>query len=249
LASPLDILNKDNEVIRLPRTVELANSLFQAFIKKNSLIGLKIAIVLSGAKNQISFDEENRVMFDVDNLCTLIKCTRKELSNNLKKVTDVSFTYVNSEGGLGHTHPMHSYEYVKRNKYLVIEVSSRAKELFIALGKGNYSFSQANADNLMNLRHKHSLRMQLLLEQINCFDKHVAKRKRYTLEELNGYFGTNYARYIDLKRKILDPVKREIDFSSSLTFDFEMREELEAGTRRIKEVVIDIKDNKKSLFT
>ena len=249
MASPLDILNKDNEVIRLPRTVELANSLFQAFIKKNSLIGLKIAIVLSGAKNQISFDEENRVMFDVDNLCTLIKCTRKELSNNLKKVTDVSFTYVNSEGGLGHTHPMHSYEYVKRNKYLVIEVSSRAKELFIALGKGNYSFSQANADNLMNLRHKHSLRMQLLLEQINCFDKHVAKRKRYTLEELNGYFGTNYARYIDLKRKILDPVKREIDFSSSLTFDFEMREELEAGTRRIKEVVIDIKDNKKSLFT
>ena len=249
MASPLDILNKDNEVIRLPRTVELANSLFQAFIKKNSLIGLKIAIVLSGAKNQISFDEENRVMFDVDNLCTLIKCTRKELSNNLKKVTDVSFTYVNSEGGLGHTHPMHSYEYVKRNKYLVIEVSSRAKELFIALGKGNYSFSQANADNLMNLRHKHSLRMQLLLEQINCFDKHVAKRKRYTLEELNGYFGTNYARYIDLKRKILDPVKKEIDFSSSLTFDFEMREELEAGTRRIKEVVIDIKDNKKSLFT
>ena len=249
MASPLDILKKENKGIHLPRTVELANSLFQAFIKNNNLIGLKIAIVLSGAKKQINFDDENRVKFDVDNLCMLIKCTRKELSNNLKRVTNVSFSYVNSEGGLGHTHPIHSYEYINRSKYIAFEVSSRAKELFIALGEGNYSFSKANAENLMNLKHKHSLRMQLLLEQINCFDEHVAKRKRYTLEELNGYFDTNYSRYIDIKRKILDPVKKEIDFSSSLTFDFEMREELEAGKRKIKEVVIDIKDNKNSLFT
>jgi plasmid replication initiation protein len=247
LASPLDIIKEDNTP-RLPRTIELANNLFQAFIKNNSLIGLKLAIVLSGAKKHIEYDTENRVFLEVDNLCKIIKCTRKELSNNLKKATSVSFSYVNSEGGHGHTHPIHSYEYVKKNKYLVLEVSSRAKELFISLGKGAYSFSDANANNLMGLKHKHSLRMQLLLEQINSFSDDVAKRKRYTLEELNGYFGTNYSRYIDLKRKILDPVKKEIDFSSSLTFEYEMSEELSSGKRKIKEVVIDIKENN-NLFT
>jgi len=249
MASPYDIQTKKKEDIYLPRTVELANSLFQAFIKNNSLLGLKLAIVLSGANKSIEFNDENRVILDVDNLVKIIKTSRKELSAQLKRVTNVAFSYVNSEGGIGHTHPMHSYEYIKNNKFLVLEVSSRAKELFIALGKNHYSFSQANADNLMNLKHKHSLRMQLLLEQINSFDDDVAKRKRYTLEELNGFFGTKYTRYIDLKRKILEPAKKEIDFASSLTFDYEMVD-TSSGTGRpkISEVVIDIKDNN-NLFT
>ncbi len=249
MASPYDLIKKEKKDIYLPRTVELANSLFQAFIKNNSLLGLKLAIVLSGANKSIVFDEENRVIFDVENLTDMIKSSRKELSTNLKKVTNVSFTYVNSEGGVGHTHPIHSYEYIKNNKFLVLEVSSRAKELFIELGKGKYSFSQANANNLMNLKHKHSLRMQLLLEQINSFDEDVGKRKRYTLEELNGFFGTNYKRYIDLKRKILDPAKKEIDFSSSLTFDYELIDKSNGtGRPKISEVLIDIKSND-NLFT
>ena len=243
MASPYDI-KKKKEDIYLPRTVELANSLFNAFIQKNSLLGLKLAIVLSGAKKTIKFDNENRVIFEIENLLKIIKTTRKELSTQLKKVTNVAFTYVNSEGGVGHTHPIHSYEYIRNNKFLVLEVSSRAKELFIALGKGNYSFSKANADNLMNLKHKHSLRMQLLLEHINSFSKYVAKRKRYTLEELNGFFGTKYTRYIDLKRKILDPAKKEIDSTSSLTFNFQMLEEKsKTGRPKISEVVFEIKEN------
>jgi len=249
MASPYDLINKKKEDIYLPHTIELANSLFQAFIKNNSLLGLKLAIVLSGTNKNIVFDEENRVVFNVNNLIKMIKSNRKNLSTQLKKVTNVSFSYVNRDGGIGHTHPIHSYEYIKNNEFLILEVSSRAKELFIELGKGKYSFSQANADNLMNLKHKHSLRIQLLLEQINSFDKDVAKRKRYTLEELNGFFGTKYTRYIDLKRKILDPAKKEIDFASSLTFDFEMIDKSNGtGRPKISEVVINIKNNT-NLFT
>lgn len=241
MASPLDIIKKEKELY-LPKTLELANNLFQAFIQNNNLIGLKIAIVLSGAKSQIEYNQDNQVKLDVDNLCEVIKCSRKELSTNLKKTTDTFFRYVTSDGSVGGTHPIHSYEYAHNNKALVLEVSSKAKAIFTELGKGQYAFSRANGNNLMNLKHKHSLRMQMLLELISNFD--TVKRKRFTLEEMNGYFGTNYKRYIDLDRKILAPVKEEIDSSSKLSFTYEFSTiKQPKGQPKINEVVIDLKQN------
>lgn len=238
MASPLDIIKKDKELY-LPKTLELANNLFQAFIQNNNLIGLKIAIVLSGAKSQITYNATNQVKLDVDNLCEIIKCTRKELAANLKKTTDTFFRYVTAEGNHGGTHPIHSYEYANNNKALLLEISSQAKQIFTELGKGGYSFSKANADNLMNLKNKHSLRMQMLLELINNFD--TSKRKHFSLEELNGYFGTKYKRYIDLDRKILAPVKEEIDNNSKLTFAYEFGTVKQpVGQPKIFEVVVDV---------
>jgi len=249
MSSPYELLkgNKPKQEIYLPKTLELANSLFLAFIQKNNLIGLKLCLIMSGAKSQIKYDENNAVRFNVDMLCDVMNTSRKELSTNLKKTVDVHFTYTNSEGGLGYTTPIHSYEYVNRNKEVLIEVSSKAKSLFTELGKGQYAFSSANANNLMSLQHKHSLKMQLLLELINNFDDDIAKRKRYDLDELNGYFGTKYKRYIDLERRILKPVKEEIDSNSTLTFDYFLNDEASGtGRPKIKEVVIDlIKTTKK----
>jgi len=248
MASPLDVIKKQQEKnkkeLYIPQTLKLANSLFQAFIRNNNLVGLKLCLVLSGAKNIIHYDDELQATFDVDSLCKIMNVTRKELSTNLKKVLKVHFTYADNEG-VGATVPIHSYKYKSNNKQVIIGVSAPAKKLFTELGKGGYSFSKANAQNLMNLQHKHSLRMQLLLEQINDFDKNVAKRRRFTLKELNGYFDVGYKRYIDFERKILKPVKEEIDSSSTLTFNYRMQDEVIGNGRpKIKEVVIDLKEQK-----
>lgn len=247
MASPLDIINKKTEPLYLPKTLELANNLFQAFIQNNNLIGLKIAIALSGIKSQIDYDKNNQVKLDVDKLCELIKCTRKELSTNLKKTTDVFFKYVDEKGNSGGTHPIHSYEYSVNNKVLTLEISTKAKQLFTELGKGGYSFSKASANNLMNLKHKHSLRMQMLLELINNFD--TVKRKHFTLEELNGYFGVNYANYYELDRKILSKVQKEIDSSSKLSFIYEFTTVKQPqGQPKISGVSIDIIKRDKDLL-
>ena len=230
----------------LPKTLDLANSLFLAFINKNNLVGLKLAILFSGARMQIEYDKNNRAKFDVETLCHLLQVTKRQLSTHLKTVATIHFTYRTDEGSIGGTTPIHSYEYINRNKDVYIEVSSKAKSLFTELSQGKYSFNQANANNLMSLKHKHSLRMQLLLEQINNFDDDVAKRKHYTLEQLNGYFGVNHRSYYDLEQKILKPVKEEIDSSSSLTFLYQFKDEKPDGTGRpkIKEVVIDLLEQK-----
>ncbi len=245
MASPLDIIKKEKEKLYVPKTLELANSLFQAFIRNNNLVGLKLCLVLSGAKNKIHYDDELQVTFEIDSLCDIMQITRKELSTNLKKMLDIHFTFVNEKGGSGATVPIHSYEYKSNKKHLIIGISPLAKKLFTEIGKGGYSFSKANAKNLMNLRHKHSLRMQLLLEQINDFSENVAKRRRMTLEELNGYFGVNYKNYYEFERKILKPVKEEIDNNSTLTFSYKFIDELNgAGRPKIKEVLIDLVERK-----
>ena len=230
----------------LPKTLDLANSLFLAFIKKNNLVGLKLAILFSGARMQINYDEKNRVKFDVETLCDLLQVSKRQLSAHLKTVATVHFTYITEDGGRGGTTPIHSYEYVNRNKDIYIEVSSKAKALFTELSKDKYTFNQANAANLMSLQHKHSLRMQLLLEQINNFDDDIAKRKRYTLEQLNGYFGVNHRNYYDFETKILKPAQAEINSTSKLGFIYELIDDKPSGTGRpkIKEVVIDLIEQK-----
>jgi hypothetical protein len=88
--------------------------------------------------------------------------------------------------------------------------------------------------------------MQLLLEQINNFDDDIAKRKRFTLEQLNGYFGVNHRNYYDFETKILKPAQAEINSTSKLGFIYELIDDKPSGTGRpkIKEVVIDLINQK-----
>lgn len=240
--NPLKVIEQEQKPLYLPKKLELANNLIHAFIKNNNVVGLKTLLFLSGKTNRIKWDR-NKVELNVDNLCKVLNITRRDLSNNLKRILKISFKYVNDDGGVGETVPIHSYEYVNRNKYIELEVSSLAKRILTELGRGMYSFNQANANNIMSLKHKHSVRIQLLLEQINNFD--TVKRKRFTIEELNGYFGTNYKRYIDIERKILIPAKEEIDNNSNLTFIYQVVDEAHGtGRPKIKHITIDLIEQK-----
>jgi plasmid replication initiation protein len=83
-------------------------------------------------------------------------------------------------------------------------------------------FTIIDVKNLMNLKSKHSVRMILLLEMISGFSENVAKRKHYSLAELNGMFGTNYPRLKEFERKILMPVQKELNEKSKLSFIYEV---------------------------
>ena len=59
---------KEKKKLYLPKTLDIANSLFLAYIKNNNLVGLKLAILFSGARGQIEYDL-NVAQFNVDTLC------------------------------------------------------------------------------------------------------------------------------------------------------------------------------------
>lgn len=136
MASPLDLLKQDSKTrLFLPKKIDLAINLIQAFIINNNPLGLKIAIILSGAKEHLEYDKDNGIVFDVDELCHLCRIDRRYLSSNIKRATETFYSYVTDEGNAGGTHPIHSYEYMNNNKSIRIEISSKAKKLFTELRK------------------------------------------------------------------------------------------------------------------
>jgi len=244
MASPLDILKKEIEPIKLPKKMNLAINLIQAFIKNNNQIGLKLAVLIAGSDVKI---ENNMTKFKVDELITLLKTDRRYLSNSLRKVIKVSFKYVDEQGNYGETTPIHSYEYSHDNKYLSIELSSKAVNLFRNLktkkDEIGYQFTQILTNNFMNCdvrdyKSKHTLKMLLLIEMISNFK--FAKRKKFDVEELNGYFGTEYKRAAELERKILRPVQDDLRLNSTISFEYQPYYD----GKKIKGFAIDIIDNK-----
>lgn len=241
---------EDNKKLFLPKEIELAVNLIHSFIKNNNIIGLKIAILLSGARDKIDYDEDNRVCFDVDELCNIINTDRTKLSKQLKSITETKYSFIDVNGDIVHTTPIHTTRYTRDNKKLYISVSSEARKLFTELGKGKYQFSkQVNSDNLMELKNKHSIRMQLFLEMINDYSDRVAKRIKLTLEDANDYFGVNYRNWYDFEQKILKPVKSEIDLSNKLSFVYQFDKNTNGiGRPGITEITIDLIDNSGNLF-
>jgi plasmid replication initiation protein len=90
------------------------------------------------------------------------------------------------------------------------------KEVLELIWQVEKRFTVIDVKALMSLDSKHSVRMIQLLEMIQGFDN--AKRKHYTLAELNLMFGTEYKTFTDFERKILIPVKEELDVNSKLSF-------------------------------
>jgi hypothetical protein len=84
-----------------------------------------------------------------------------------------------------------------------------------------------------------------LLNTIANYDIDIGKRKRMTLEELNEFFGTKYKRLLEVERKILIPIKDELDNNSKLSFIYDINfESLGKGRPRAKDVTIDVIDRK-----
>jgi plasmid replication initiation protein len=108
-------------------------------------------------------------------------------------------------------------------------------------------FTIIDVENLMQLRSKHSVRMIQLLEMIKGFGVDIPKRKRYLLEDLNGMFGTEYSRLKEFERKILAPVKAELDDKSDLSFVYEtiFEDSVKQGRPSAIGIVIDLIDNQR----
>ena len=67
--------------------------------------------------------------------------------------------------------------------------------------------------------------------------------------DLNDLFGTKYRNLYDIQRKILAPVKEELDMNSKLTFIYEIKfDNFDVGRPKATSITIDVIDNSQSLF-
>ena len=227
--------------------VKISNSLLECFVIKKNIIALKIILYLSMRSNKITMSSTDLTLlnFSLNDLILTIKSDKKTVLRNFQKIQETSITFTT----------------LKDDKFFFEEHITVIPYLKITAGKDNVElkvfnkildlikdvenrFTIINASNLIQLKNVNTIKMLGLLKIIDGYSQGVARKKIYTLSDLNSLFGVNYKNYYEFERKILIPVKEEIDQESKLTFFYDYNfEQLGRGRPSIKEVVIYLKDN------
>jgi len=215
----------------------ISNDLIEAFVKKSNLTALKILFYLARSDSKLPKGELVGITLNSDSICEYCDITPRTLKLNLTKMqnTSISITTDEAESFMS-VLPKVTMPYGTKKIELKV-----FREVLLLIWNVKKKFTSININRLMELGHKHSVRMVLLLEMISDFhykidtgdtDLHdipikerveVPKVKEYSLEELNMLFGTNYKRLGQFEQSILKPVKRELDQNSKLSFEWDVK--------------------------
>lgn len=192
--------------------------------------------------DQLEEQEDKRLVdltIDTRQMLKYTEMSLPEIRRNLKAMQETSISFINEEEGIEEgINLLPLYKFVYGKHQVKISLFVQIAKMIVDVKK-NYTF--INTKELMNLKNKHSLRLLPLLNTIAGYDEDVGKRKRMTLEELNEFFGTKYKRLLEIERKILIPVKEELDSNSKLSFVYDINFEcLGKGRPRAKDIVIDV---------
>lgn len=223
---------------------KISHDMLEAYIKNSNLVALKTLIYITKSDKidveKIHTLEDSELVFakiSTKDLMDYCEVSKKTLDRNIKKMTETSIkvqyekkhTYINLL-------PWAEFNY---DGFIEVRIFAGILKLTHALE----SYAMFDVKTMASLSKAHSIRMLMILERINNFGNNVPKRKRYTLEELNGMFDTNYKTIPEFIRAVLKPSKAELDEKSKLSFLYEQRKdklERTVGRAKVVEVIIDL---------
>jgi plasmid replication initiation protein len=205
--------------------VKIKNDLVESFIKQNNLTALKILFYIAYDCEKIPSGEIIKIKMNTKEICEYCKVDIKTITRNLEQMQKTSISWTDEKSK--------SFVSVLPKCHIVyggnIEITM-FKEVIQMIVDVKNKYTSVNAEQLMLMKSKHSARMLLLLEMMNGYDEHIPKLKRYDLEELNLLFGTNYKRLGEFERKILKPVKEDLDKNSKISYVYDINYDKEFRT-------------------
>lgn len=231
---------------------KISNTFIENVINNNNASSIKTIYYLSTVLENMdlsSLKETELVNLTIDtkNMLSYTSLNIIDIRRNIKAMQQTSITFIDEKDNtIEGMSLLPRYRIVPGVNKIEIDLFARIARMIIDVKK-NYTFIDTRT--LMLLKSKHSLRLLPVLNKIASYSKNVAKRKVYTLDDLNDLFGTKYTRLKEIERKILDPVKNELDMSSKLSFVYEINfESVAVGRPKASKITIDVIDNSNSLF-
>lgn len=231
---------------------KISNTFIANVISNSNASAIKTVYYLSSILEPIVLEKHTdtqliSITIDLKQMLQYTDISLNEIKRNIKQMQETSITFVD-EGAktVEGMALLPRYHVIAGKNKIEIDLYFRIAKMIVDVKK-NYTF--INTQTLMNLKNKHSLRLLPVLNRLNQYTDKVAKRKRFELDELNDLFGTNYKNFYDMQRKIIEPVKTELDLNSKLSFVFELNfENLDKGRPKATNIIIDVIDNSGSLF-
>ncbi len=217
---------------------KISNTFLENTIQNSNISALKTIWYISTVLEQIEIKQEFfTITVNSKQMLEYTGLTAKDIRTNLKAMqkTSIDFTdKVNKVDEFISLLPKVNINWGKNTVELTL--FSKIAKLIVGV-KRDYSF--INTKHLMMLKNKHSIRLLPVLQRISQYSDEVGKRKHLEIDELNELFGTNYKRFTDIERKILAPVKEELDNNSKLSFLYEINFD-NFGKGRPKAVAVTI---------
>lgn len=232
---------------------KIANTFIENAIIKSNASAIKtifyLASILERAElDRVKDDKIVGITIDTKQMLQYTEMTMPEIKRNIKAMQQTSITFEDEEAGtITGMSLLPLYEIVHGKSKIRLDLYGRIARMILGV-KNNYTY--INTKTLMNLKKPHSIRLLAILNMIAGYDEEVAKRKRYDLNDLNEIFGTKYRTLTDIERKILEPVKEELDLNSKLSFLHEINfDNFGKGRPKAVDITIDLINNSKNLFT
>lgn len=232
---------------------KISNTFIESAMQNNNASALKTIYYLASAietVKELDKMDNNKLLTIKFDTRDMLKYTEMKLPNikkNMEAMQKTSITFYDEKQELirgRNLLPAYDFYYGKHN--IEVKIFVEVAKMIIDV-KRNYSMIDTKA--LMKFKSKHTLKMLPLLIRISNFSEDVAKRKTYELHELNGLFGTKYKKFYEIERKILKPIKGELDAHSKLSFVYETNYDyFDAGRPKAISITIDVIDNQPRLF-
>ena len=192
---------------------KISNSLIESFVKQNNIVALKTLFYISRSNVAVPSAKMATLSLDTSHLCDYCGIDIKTLKRNIKQMTETSINIVDDVSE-SYVTVIPKARFIKGTNKLEVDIY---KEILELVWQVERRFTVIDVKSLMSLSSKHSVRMIQLLEMINGFSDTSAKRKIYSLSDLNLMFGTNYKRIKQFEAEILLPIKSELDINSKLS--------------------------------
>ena len=236
--------------------VKIKNQLVEAFVKKSNLTALKILFYLAKDCSMTPEAESTKITLNTKQLCEYCNIDEKTLKRNVKQMTETSMSFTDEFGeSFMSVIPKAKFNYSGKLEILIF------REVLGMVIDVKNKYTTIDAEQIMKLSSKHSVRMLMLLEMIANFHRleedpndsekkiriELPKRKIYELEELNLLFGTSYKRLGQFETEILKTVKEELDNTSKLSFLYDIEYDKKPETKgrpKAVRVIIDILERK-----
>jgi hypothetical protein len=221
---------------------KISNNFINSAILDLNKNALKTIFYLSTILDSFNFKKDlDTIEIDLRLMFKHTGLTADIVKDNLKGMQKTNITFVNEKEEIEEFIVLiPRIEFLYGQNKVRIDIYSKIAKLIIDV-KDNYNYTPMNIKTILSLKNKHSFRLLPVLNMLSRYSENVGKRKSYGLGDLNDMFGTNYTTLYEVQRKILAPVKEELDNSSNITFVYEVNSEiLGAGRPKATSIVIDV---------
>lgn len=202
---------------------KIANTFIDNAISRSNFSSLKtlyyLSTVLSSTDmSDIQDDKIIGIKIDKREMLKFTDLTVDTIIKTTKQMQETAITFVDADGVIEGMSLLPRYKFVPNKNVIELDLYVRIAKMIVDVEK---NYTPINIKDLMLVKNAHSLRLLALLCRILNYDKDVAKRKRMSLNELNMLFGTNHKTWTDIERKILKPIKEDLDANSKISFIYE----------------------------